>query len=346
MLHGLFAVSRWTRRLRQQLSMGLCVLLMAIMIGACQSASSTPPVELTLASLAVMKVAYSQIIPKFEEKWFKEHQQRLSINQSYGTSGGQTRAIVDGLEADVAHLALGLDMQKIAQEKLITQNWEQAFPNNSIVAQSTVGIITRAGNSKQIQHWEDLAQPNIQVITADPRSSGVARWIFLALWNSVLQQGGSEAEATQFVEQIYRNVPVLARDAREATSAFFRQGEGDVLLNYENEILLATQRGTPLNYTIPSVNIKITTPIAVIDQYVDQHGTREVATAFVNYLFSPEAQAEFVKAGFRPISGPTDATRYPPIANLTSAKDLGGWQQIQQRFFADGALFDQIYRSN
>lgn len=337
-------LGNWFRRHRSRLALMLLSVGLVAGLAACQPGNATPPVEITLASFSAMKPAYKQIIPKFEEKWFQEHQQRLSINQSYGTSGSQTRAIVDGLEADVAHLALGLDMQKIAQEKLIEGDWEQEFPNNAIVAQSTIALVTREGNPKQINDWPDLAKPDVRVIAADPRSSGVARWIFLGLWNSVLQQGKSETEAQQFVTTVYRNVPVLARDAREATSTFFRQGEGDVLLNYENEILLATQRGTPLTYSLPQVNIQITTPIALVDRYVDRHQNREVVTAFVNYLFSPEAQVEFVKAGFRPIDGPADTQRYPPIAKLTSAKDLGGWKQIQERFFAEGTMFDQIYR--
>jgi sulfate transport system substrate-binding protein len=321
------------------------MLLMAIMIVACQPTNFTPPIELTLASFSVMKVPYSQIIPRFEEKWFQEHQQRLSINQSYGGSGAQTRAIVDGLDADVAHLALGLDMQKIAQTKLIEPMWEAEFPNQAIVAQSAVALVTRADNPKQINDWRDLVRPGVRVITADPRSSGVARWIFLALWNSVIASGGTEAEARQFVEQVYRNVPVLARDAQEATSTFFRQGEGDVLLNYENEVLLATQRGMALNYKMPDPNIRIATPVALINPNVDRHGTREVATAFVNYLFSPEAQAEFRKAGFRPMNEDVADPRFPKIQNFASVQDLGGWKQLQKQFFAEGALFDQIYQA-
>jgi sulfate/thiosulfate transport system substrate-binding protein len=320
-------------------------LILSLSLVGCQGwgANSRNSIELTLASFSVMKTAYQQIIPKFEEKWWNEHQQRVSINQSYSSSGAQTRAIVDGLEADIAHLALGLDLNKIAKANLIDDGWEAEFPNGSIVAQSVVAIVTRPGNPKQIKQWADLGRSDVKVITADPRSSGVARWIFLALWNSVTQSGQSETAAQEFVQNLYRRVPVLARDAQEATSTFFRQGEGDVLLNYENEVLLAIARGVPLDYQIPPVNIAIETPIAILDRHVDRHGNREVVTAFVNYLFSPEAQAEFVKAGFRPQDGPPDP-KFPAIPQLNHIQQFGGWNKVQKAFFADGAIFDQIYQ--
>jgi sulfate/thiosulfate transport system substrate-binding protein len=332
----------WLRlRLARWMALGL---VLSLTLVGCQGFSGPGnSIELTLASFSVMKTAYQQIIPKFEEKWWNEHHQRVSINQSYSGSGAQTRAIVDGLEADIAHLALGLDINKIAKAKLIDDDWKDEFPNGSIVAQSTVAIVTRPGNPKQIHQWADLARSDVKVITADPRSSGVARWIFLALWNSVTQSGQSEAAAQEFVQNLYRRVPVLARDAQEATSTFFRQGEGDVLLNYENEVLLAIGRGVPLDYQIPPVNMAIETPVAIVDHNVDRHNNREVVTAFVNYLFTPEAQAEFVKAGFRPQDGPTNP-HYPAIPQLNHIKQFGGWNKVQTAFFADGAIFDQIYQ--
>jgi sulfate/thiosulfate transport system substrate-binding protein len=333
----------------QRIRLGWAVLglVLALNLAGCQgwNLPKTHTVELTLASFSVMKVAYQQIIPKFEEKWWNEHQQRVTINQSYSSSGAQTRAIVDGLDADIAHLALGLDIDKIAQAKLIEPGWEAELPHESIVAQSVVAIVTRPGNPKQIQQWQDLIRPDVQVITADPRSSGVARWIFLALWNSASQQGQAKAAANQFVQTLYRQIPVLTKDAQEATSTFFRQGEGDVLLNYENEVLLATQRGTPLDYQIPPLNITIETPIALIDRNVDRHGNREVVTAFAQYLFTPEAQAEFAKVGWRPMTAIPDAPTFPTVADQTTVKQLGGWQTVQADFFAEGALFDQIDQS-
>jgi sulfate/thiosulfate transport system substrate-binding protein len=332
------------QRHRWSAIVGFCV---ALALTGCQFGFSNNTVELTLASFSVTKAAYQQIIPKFEEKWWKEHQQRVSINQSYSGSGAQTRAIVDGLEADVAHLALGLDINKIVKAELIDDKWAEEFPNKSIVAQSVVAIVTRSGNPKNIQSWQDLARPDVQVITADPRSSGVARWIFMALWNSVTQGKTDDAAtnaANDFTQTLYRRMPVLARDAQEATSTFFRQGEGDVLLNYENEVLLARDRGAPLDYQIPGVNISIDTPVAIIDRNVDQHGNREVVTAFVNFLFSDEAQIEFAKVGFRTQRPQATAPSFPKVAELATVKDFGGWSKIQKEFFAEGARFDQIYR--
>jgi sulfate/thiosulfate transport system substrate-binding protein len=329
------------QRHRWSAIVGFCL---ALAIGGCQFSFSNNTVELTLASFSVTKAAYQQIIPKFEEKWWQEHRQRVSINQSFSSSGAQTRAIVDGLEADVAHLALGLDLDKIAKANLIKPDWNEQFPNGAIVAQSVVAIVTRPGNPKNIQTWQDLNRPDVQVVTADPRSSGVARWIFLALWNSIAPGKLDSPAANDFTQSLYRRVPVLARDAQEATGTFFRQGEGDVLLNYENEVLLARKRGAPLDYQIPSVNISIDTPIAIVDRNVDRHRNREVVTAFVNFLFSDEAQVEFAKMGFRTQRPQANAPDFPAIAQLTSIKNFGGWSKVQQEFFAEGARFDQIYR--
>lgn len=310
--------------------------------------AAKPPVELTLVSFAVTKLAHEAIIPKFVEKWQKENNQTVTFKQSYGGSGSQTRAVVDGLEADVVHLALGSDVQKIEKSTLIQPGWEQELPNSSIVSKSVAALVTREGNPKGIKDWQDLSKDGVKLITADPKSSGVARWNFLALWGAVTKNGGDEAKALEFTTKVYRNVPVLTKDAREATDTFFRQGEGDALINYENEILLAADKGEKLPYIIPDVNVSIDNPIAVVDKNVDKHGTREVAEAFVKYLFTPEAQREFAKAGFRPVD-PTVATefasKFPTVKKLFTAQDFGGWNTIQEKFFADGGIFDQIQGS-
>ena len=188
----------------------------------------------------------------------------------------------------------------------------------------------------------------MQVITADPKTSGIARWNFLAFWNAAIKSGGGEQKALDFVAKIYtKNVSLLSKDAREATDAFFKQGQGDVLINYENEVLLAKQKGEKVNYSIPDVNISIDNPVAVVDKNVDKHGTRKVAQAFVKYLSTPEAQVEFAKVGFRPMDETAPQTKklaakYPKVKNLASVSDYGGWEAIQRKFFADGAIFDQI----
>jgi sulfate transport system substrate-binding protein len=308
-------------------------------------------VELTLVSFAVTKAAHAAIIPKFVEKWQKEHNQTVVFKQSYGGSGSQTRAVVDGLEADIVHLALALDTQKIEKAGLIQPGWEKKFPNNGIVSKSVAALVTREGNPKGIKNWADLAKDNVKLITADPKTSGVARWNFLALWNSVIKTGGDEAKATEFVTKVYKNVPVLTKDAREATDAFFKQGQGDALINYENEIVLAADKGQKPNYILPDVNISIDNPIAIVDKNVDKHDNREVVEAFVKYLFTPEAQKEFAKVGFRPVDETVAKTKefaekYPPIKTLSKVEELGGWDTIQKKFFNDGAIFDQIQAKN
>lgn len=315
-----------------------------------QTAQSSGNVELTLVSFAVTKAAHEAIIPKFVEKWQKEHNQTVTFNQSYGGSGSQTRAVIDGLEADIVHLALALDTQKIEKAGLIQPGWEKEVPNNGIVSKSVAAIVTRQGNPKNITNWEDLGKEGVSLITADPKTSGVARWNFLALWGSILKTGGDEAKAQDFVTQVYKNVPILTKDAREATDVFFKQGQGDALINYENEILLAADKGEKLPYVIPDVNISIDNPIAVVDKNVDKHGTREVAEAFVQFLYTPEAQREFAKVGFRPVDATVAAeketvTKYPAVKTLFTAQDLGGWTAIQEKFFNDGGVFDTIQAS-
>ncbi len=310
-------------------------------------------VEVTLVSFAVTKAAHDAIIPKFVEKWKQEHNQNVTFRQSYGGSGSQTRAVIDGLEADVVHLALGLDTQKIEKAGLIEPGWEKEVPNNAIVSKTVAALITRSGNPKNIKTWADLGKGDIKVITADPKTSGIARWNFLALWNSAIKTGGGEEKALDFVTKVYSNVPVLTKDAREATDAFAKQGQGDALINYENEVILAQQKGQKIDYVVPDVNISIDNPIAVVDKNVDKHGTREVAQAFVEYLFTPQAQQEFAKVGFRPLDEAVAqnkelkalADKYTKVNNLGNVQDYGGWAEVQKKFFADGAVFDQIQSS-
>jgi sulfate transport system substrate-binding protein len=340
----------WQSRSRRWRQFGLLVLVGICLTGtiaACAPGSANQSVELTLVSFAVTRDAYKAIIPKFAAQWKQEHGQTVTIAQSYGGSGAQARGVIDGLPADVVHLALGLDVDRIAKAGLIQPNWQQEFPNDSIVSRSVAALVTRAGNPKHINTWDDLTKAGVRVVTADPKTSGVARWNFLAFWNAAIQMGKDQAGATAFVGRIYQNAPVLTRDAREATDAFFQQGQGDALINYENEILLAQTRGESLAYTIPKVNIAIDNPIAIVDQNVVAHGNRAVVEAFVQYLFTPAAQAEFAKAGFRPIDPAIAKTkelaaRFPPVEQLGTVADYGGWSAVQQKFFEDGALFDQI----
>jgi len=312
-----------------------------------QISQKLKPIELNLVSFAVTRAAYVEIIPLFEEKWQREHHQEVRFRHSFAGSSTQTRGVINGLPADVVHLALALDVSQIQKAGLIQPGWEQDVPNNGIVTRTVGAIVTRAGNPKQIQTWSDLAKPGVSVITADPKTSGIARWNFLAFWGSVTQTGGTEVQALDFVTKIYRNVQVLTKDARESTDIFLRQNQGDVLINYENELILAAQEGLAKDsfVVIPEVNISIDNPIAVVDKYVDRRGTREVAEAFVQFLYTPEAQRAFAKVGFRPLDpvvAKEFSDKFPPVSKLFTVQALGGWNAIHQKFFQDGGVFDQI----
>lgn len=355
---------RWLKRWLKSssprfISLFLVGVGLSVAIAACgnsnqtASSSSSPGSvaqggSVTLVSYAVTQAAYQQIIPKFTAQWKQQHNQDITFNQSYGGSGSQTRAVIDGLEADVVTLALALDTRKIEKAGLIQSGWETKAPNNAIVTKSVAALVTRSGNPKGIKSWADLAKPGVSVITANPKTSGGARWNFLGLWGSVVKTGGDDAKALDYTTKVFKNVPVLTKDSRESSDVFFKQGQGDVLINYEDEVILAKKNGQDLPYIVPDVNISIDNPVAVVDKNVDKHGTREVAEAFVKYLFTPEAQREFAKTGFRPVD-PTVAqevaSTYPKIKTLFTAQDFGGWSQIQKKFFDDNAVFDKIQAS-
>ncbi|HBB30956.1 MAG TPA: sulfate ABC transporter substrate-binding protein [Cyanobacteria bacterium UBA9273] len=334
----------------------LAGMAMSWAITACSSNNTSPsatnsgssaksPVTLTLVSYAVTQKAYEQIIPKFVQQWQDKTGQTVTFNQSYAGSGSQARAVIDGLEADVVALALALDTKKIEKAGLIEPGWEKELPNESIVHKSVAALVTRDANVK-VSKWSDLAQDGLKVITANPKTSGGARWNYLVLWGSVTQAGGTDQQAEAFVEKVYKNVPVLPKDAREASDVFYKQSQGDVLINYENEVLLAKQQGDKQPFIVPTdYNISIDNPVAIVDANVDKHGTREVSEAFVKFLFTPEAQREFAKIGFRPVDEKVAqefASQYPKVNKLFTAKDLGGWGEIQTKFFDDGAVFDKM----
>ena len=278
--------------------------------------------------------------------WKKEKGQDVVIRESYGGSGSQTRAVIDGLAADVVALALAGDIKKIEKAGLIQPGWEKEAPNNSIVTHSVVALETRAGNPKKIKTWADLTKPDVKIVTANPKTSGGAKWNFLALWGAVVKNGGNETQALKFVTNVFKNVAVLPKDSREASDAFYKKGQGDVLLNYENEVILAAQQGkTDTSYIVPPVNISIDAPVTVVDKNVDKHGNRQVSEAFVKFLFTPEAQREFTKVGFRPVNSTVAQevrTKFPPISRLYTVADLGGWNTVQKKFFEDGAIFDKV----
>ena len=336
----------WSNRRVHFLCLFAVGVILSTAISACGNASASNDIKLRLVSFSVTKAAHDQIIPKFIQKWKKEHNQNVTFDTNYGGSGAQAAAVIGGSqEADIVHLALPLDVNKIQQAGLIKSNWEIRAPRNGIVSRSVAAIVTREGNPKAINTWADLAKDGVKIIAANPKTSGIAIWEFLAFWGSVTQAGGDEATALDYVTKVYKNAPVLTKDAREASDLFFQRGEGDVLINYENEVALAEQNGSKLPYVVPPVNISIDNPVVVVDKNVDKHNTREVAQAFVDYLYSTEAQREFGKLRYRPVN-PTVTqevvSQYPKIETLFTAQDLGGWDIIQKKFFGDGAIFDQI----
>ncbi len=305
-------------------------------------------VELTLVSFSVTQSAYEKIIPKFVAKWKREKGQDVVIKQSYGASSPQADAVIGGLEADIVGLSLAPDVTKIQKAGLIKPGWERELPNRAIVTRSVIALQTRPGNPKNIQNWTDLSKSRVKVITPNPKTSGSGRWNFLGLWGSVTQRGNTEDKAQQFVSQVYKNTPTLPPSAREATDLFFKQNQGDVLLSYENEVIYAKQRGEKTSpYVIPKVNASIDNPVAIVDKNVDKKGTRKVAEEFAEYLFTPEAQREFAKVGFRPVNQTVvkEVERsFPKVDQLFSVIDLGGWDRVQKKFFDKGGIFEQIQK--
>jgi sulfate/thiosulfate-binding protein len=309
-------------------------------------AQPTGPQTLTLVSYAVTKSAYDEITKRFAAEWKAKTGQTVTFKGSYGGSGSQTRAVIDGLEADVVNLAMAADVTKIEKAGLIKAGWQKELPNNSTPVNSTVVAFVRPGNPKKINTWQDLDNKNVDVVTANPKTSGGARWNFLALWGAITRTGGDEARARSYITGVYKNAEVLPKDAREATDFFVKRNQGDVLLNWETEAILAKQKGkwtTP--YKVFSPNVLTEQPVAVVDRVVDKRGTRKVAEAFARYLYTPTAQKIFVDKGFRPVTpeGKAYARGKFPTASFFKVGDFGGWGGVDQKFFGKGGVWDQIF---
>jgi sulfate/thiosulfate transport system substrate-binding protein len=306
--------------------------------------------DLTLlnASYDPTRELYQDVNKAFAAQWKARHGDDVTIRMSHGGSGKQARSVVEGLPADVVTLALAYDIDAIADRGLIARDWQQRLPDHSSPYTSTIVFLVRKGNPKGIRDWPDLVKTGVQVITPNPKTSGGARWNFLAAWGYVLKQpGGNEAKAKAFVKQLYQHVPVLDAGARGATNTFVRRGTGDVLLAWENEALLAQREvGTgQFQIVVPSISILAEPPVAVIDRNVDQHGTRDVAKAYVDFLYSPQAQEIEARHFYRPRSTQVAqkyAAQFPKIATFSIRDLFGDWRQAQAKFFADGGVFDQI----
>lgn len=291
---------------------------------------------------------YQDYNAAFAKYWKAKTGENVTIKQSHGGSGKQARSVIDGLDADVVTLALAYDIDSIATRGLLEPNWQKKLPNNASPYTSTIVFLVRKGNPKKIRDWADLVKPNIEVVTPNPKTSGGARWNYLAAWGYALRQPNANADkARDFVSKLYKNVKVLDSGARGATTTFVERGIGDVLLAWENEAYLSVKEfGDKFEIITPSVSILAEPPVAVVDRYARKHNTTKVAQAYLQYLYSPEAQEIAAKNYYRPID-PNVAAKYAkqfaPV-KLFSIKDFGGWSVAQDAHFADGGIFDQIYQ--
>jgi sulfate/thiosulfate transport system substrate-binding protein len=291
---------------------------------------------------------YEEINFAFRKRWEPSHGP-LTIHQSHGGSGKQARAVIDGLEADVVTLALASDIDAIAERSgLLPAHWQSRLPHSSAPYVSTIVFVVRKGNPKRIRDWADLGKPGIAVITPNPRTSGGARWNHLAAWGWALRRpGGSEASAREFLARVYRNVPVFDAGARGSTVTFAERGLGDVLVTWESEALLLTRRiGTGrFEVVVPSASILAEPPVALVDRNADKHGTREAAQAFLEFLYSDEAQEIAARHHYRPRSSAVTARHaadFPQVSLFTVDEVFGGWKKAQKTHFEDGGVFDQI----
>lgn len=311
------------------------------------SAGSIRAADLTLLNVSYdpTRELYQDINTAFAKQWQLKNNQKVTIKQSHGGSGKQARSVIDGLQADVVTLALAYDIDAIADKGLIKPGWQKELPNNSAPYTSTIVFLVRKGNPKKIRNWDDLVKPGISVITPNPKTSGGARWNYLAAWAYALHQpGGNDAKAKEFVSKLFKNVPVLDSGARGSTNTFVQRGMGDVLLAWENEAFLAINELGPNKFEVvtPSESILAEPPVTVIDKVVDKRGTRKVAEEYLKFLYSDEGQKIAAEHYYRPINTKIP-TKLAKVKLYTIDQTFGGWQKAQKVHFADGGSFDQIY---
>ena len=293
---------------------------------------------------------YQDYNAAFAKYWKAKGGQDVQVRQSHGGSGKQARSVIDGLEADVVTLALAYDIDAIAEKgRLLPKDWQKRLPNNSAPYTSTIVFLVRHGNPKGIKDWDDLVKPGVSVVTPNPKTSGGARWNYLAAWGYALKEpGGNEQAAKDFVAKLYKNVPVLDSGARGATTTFVQRGIGDVLITWENEAFLSAKEfgEGKVDIVVPSVTILAEPPVALIDKNVDKHGTRAAAQAYLDYLYTQEGQEIAAKHYYRPrleAVATKYAQRFPKVNTFNIDDVFGGWQKAQKAHFADGGVFDQIY---
>ena len=325
--------------------------LAALAVSAVLAAGPALAADATLlnASYDPTRELYGDVNKAFAAQWAKAHPgDKLTIRQSHGGSGKQARSVIDGLEADVVTLALAYDIDAIADRGLIAADWQKRLPDNSAPYASTIVFLVRKGNPKGIKDWADLVKPGIKIVTPNPKTSGGARWNYLAAWGYALKtSGGDEAKAKAFVESLFKNAPVLDTGARGSTVTFVERGIGDVLIAWENEAYLSVKELGPDKFDIvtPSLSILAEPPVAVVDKVVDKKGTRALATAYLDFLYSPQGQELAAKNYYRPRDEAVAAKNkdlFAPVTLFTVDEVFGGWQKAQKTHFADGGVFDQI----
>jgi sulfate/thiosulfate-binding protein len=333
------------------LSIAAAALVWSLIPPAAIPLHAQAPITLLNVSYDPTRELYQDVNAAFAAGWKSKTGQAVTINQSHGGSGKQARAVIDGLQADIVTLALAYDIDAIRDTgHLIAQDWQPRLPQNSSPYTSAIVLLVRKGNPKGIKDWNDLIRPGVSVITPNPKTSGGARWNYLAAWGYALEQSkGDEARAREFVRKLYRNVPVLDSGARGATTTFVQRGIGDVLVAWENEALLAVERLGKGDFEIiaPSTSILAEPPVAVVDKVVDRRGTRKVAEAYLEFLYSPEGQEIAAKHYYRPRSEAVRARyakQFPQLRLFTIDTVFGGWAKAQKTHFADGGVFDQIYQ--
>jgi sulfate transport system substrate-binding protein len=294
---------------------------------------------------------YQEFNAAFAKYWEAKTKEKVVINQSHGGSGKQARAVIDGLGADVVTLGLAYDIDEISEKsRLVPQNWQSRLPNHSSPYTSTIVFLVRKGNPKGIKDWDDTVKPGISVITPNPKTSGGARWNYLAAWGYALKHyGNNEVKAKDFITRLYKNVPVLDSGARGSTTTFVERGIGDVLLAWENEAFLAIKELGPekIQIVIPSTSILAEPPVSIVDKVVDKHKTRPVAEAYLQYLYSEEGQEIAARNYYRPLLKSVAlkySSQFPIIKLFTVDELFGGWQKVQKVHFSDGGVFDQIYQ--
>ncbi|EIZ78527.1 sulfate ABC transporter substrate-binding protein [Novosphingobium sp. Rr 2-17] len=323
---------------------------LALLLPACSGSSGNKDgkVQITNVSYDPTRELYEAINPAFAAYWKKKTGQDVTFRMSHGGSGKQSRAIIDGLDADVATLALAYDIDAIADKaKLLPADWQKAFPDNASPYTSTIVFLVRKGNPKGIKDWGDLVKPGVEVITANPKTGGGARWNFLAAYAYGRKVGGSDQAAEAYVKNLFAHVPVLDSGARGSTTTFVERGIGDVLLTWENEAFLAEKElgKGKFQIVVPSISILAEPPVAVIAANAKKHGTEEVSKAYLDYLYTPEAQVAIARNFYRP-RDPKIAEQFkanfPEVPMVTIDKDFGGWRKVQKQFFDDGGVFDRV----